>query len=76
MKKHLVSAPFNRPTSASLMVLVATLMMSAQALAHPGHDHHANESMLMHVLFYGSIVAAVATCAWFAYGYFKKQSNK
>ena len=76
MKNQAVSNPFQRPLFASLMALVTTLMMGAQALAHPGHDHHANESMLMHVLFYGSIIAAIATCAGFAYGYVKKQGNK
>lgn len=60
----------------SLMALVASLMMTSQALAHPGHDHQANESMLIHVLFYGSIIVSVAVLAWFAYGYFTKRSGQ
>lgn len=42
----------------------ALMLLSTAAVAHPGHDHAAWESPLLHTLFYGAIaaigVAAVA----------------
>lgn len=60
----------------SIMMLLATLMMSTAAQAHPGHDHHSHSAMLVHLLFYGSIVVAIAAFAWFGYKFLKQQSSK
>lgn len=61
--------------SAAVVGLFAMLFMVNSAIAHPGHDHAANEAMLIHVIFYGSIVVVVAACAWFAYRQFNKQKK-
>ncbi len=68
--------PGSQTLLAASMALMALLLTSTSAMAHPGHDHAANESMLMHVLFYGAIVAAVAVAVWFAYRQINKQSDK
>lgn len=62
--------------STAAIALVAMLFMLRGAMAHPGHDHDASHSMLMHALFYGSIVVVIAACAWLAYFYFIKQKSK
>ncbi|SUD91727.1 hypothetical protein [Psychrobacter phenylpyruvicus] len=62
--------------STAAIALFAMLFMLRSAMAHPGHDHAANHSMLMHALFYGSIVVVTAACVWFAYQYFTKQKSK
>lgn len=59
-------------TSQKFAVAVATTVASAQALAHPGHDHAANTAMLSHVLFYGSVVVGLAIVATAAVTFFKK----
>ena len=61
---------------AAFMAVFATIMMSSTAMAHPGHNHAANESMLMHVLFYGSIAIAIAAVVWVAYRQLSKQNSK
>lgn len=61
---------------AAFMAVFATIMMSSTAMAHPGHSHAANESMLMHVLFYGSIATAIAAIVWVAYRQLSKQNSK
>ena len=38
-------------------------LLGAPAFAHPGHDHEAWTSELMHALFYGSIAAVVVLAA-------------
>lgn len=62
--------------STAAIALFTMLFMLRGAMAHPGHDHDASHSMLMHVLFYGSIVVVIAACTWFAYLYFTKQKSK
>lgn len=70
-KQSLVHSVFT-----AMMAIVASIMMTTQAIAHPGHDHHANSAMLIHVMFYGSIIAALGVCAWVGYRYVTKQSDK
>lgn len=60
-------------TMTALLAVFASIMMTMTASAHSGHDHAANESMLMHVLFYGAIVTAIVASVWFAYTQFSKQ---
>lgn len=60
----------------TMMAVLASVMMSTQALAHPGHDHNAQSAMLVHVLFYGSIVAAIAITVWFVYRNYINQDSK
>jgi len=61
---------------APMMAVFSLLFMSTSAMAHPGHDHGANESMLVHVLFYGAIAAAVAFAVFIAYRQFSKKNEK
>lgn len=56
-------------------VVASTTVASVSALAHPGHDHSANTSMLYHVIFYGSVVAGLAILGLAAYQAFKKISK-
>jgi len=39
------------------------MLLSTAAVAHPGHDHAAWESPLMHTLFYGAMAAAGVAAA-------------
>lgn len=60
----------------ALLTLAISLMMSTQALAHTGHDHAADSSMLIHLLFYGSIILATAIGLWFGYRYIKQHNAR
>ena len=60
----------------AMIAIISSIMMTSQAFAHPGHDHSANSSMLIHILFYGSIIAALGVCAWVGYRYVTQQNNK
>lgn len=48
------------------------LLVSSLSFAHPGHDHSATSSSLMHALFYVSIFALLATGVYLV----KKNSKK
>jgi hypothetical protein len=45
---------------------VALSTATTLAIAHPGHDHTAPTSALIHVLFYGAIFAVGVAAVWFA----------
>ena len=55
----------------SLLLLVASL----PAFAHQGHDHSHWTSGMMHVLFYGSVLAAAAALAYAATKYTKTRNQ-
>lgn len=61
---------------ATKLIIAMSLVLSSHAIAHPGHDHHSNHAMLVHLLFYSSIVVAIAVCAWFGYRFYKKQHGE
>ncbi len=50
-------------------------MASLPAFAHQGHDHGHWTSSMMHVLFYGSILAAVAALTFAATKYTKSRKQ-
>lgn len=60
----------------ALLAFVMSLMMSTQAFAHAGHDHSADSAMLMHLLFYGSIILAIGLGLWFGYRYLKQHNAR
>lgn len=66
---------FPQLLSATVMAIFSYFVIANSAIAHPGHDHAANESMLMHILFYGSIALAIVVCGWFVYRQFAKQKK-
>jgi hypothetical protein len=51
-------------------------MMSTAAFAHAGHDHAADTSLLMHMLFYGSLILPIALGLWFGYRYVKQHKAR
>ena len=56
---------------------LSTITLSATttlAMAHPGHDHDAANSGLMHVLFYGAIVALGVAVVWLIVRSFNKKT--
>jgi multisubunit Na+/H+ antiporter MnhE subunit len=48
----------------SLPVVAATFLATAPVLAHPGHDHSAPESGLVHLIYAVVVVACVALAGW------------
>lgn len=60
----------------ALLAVVISLMTSTQALAHAGHDHTADTSVLMHMLFYGSLILPIALGLWFGYRYVKQHKAR
>jgi len=66
-----VSTAFN-----VLLAFVMSLMMSTQAFAHTGHDHSADSAMLMHLLFYGSLMVPIVLGLWFGYRYLKQHNAR
>ena len=60
----------------ALLALAISLMMSTSAFAHAGHDHTADTSLLMHMLFYGSLILPIALGLWFGYRYVKQHKAR
>lgn len=59
----------------ALTTALTAMLFNVCALAHPGHDHSAPTSMLSHVMYYGSVVVAIAVIAFAAYQVVKKNSK-
>lgn len=75
IKHKLINDRKKTMKTSKFAVAVATTVASASALAHPGHDHSENTSMLVHVIFYGSVAVGLAILGLAAYQAFKKMSK-
>lgn len=51
-------------------------LLSAQALAHPGHDHSDPSSVWIHAMFYGSIAVAVLGLTCLAFFVMRSRRDK
>lgn len=56
--------------------LLCLLLLSAQSIAHPGHDHEHWSSDLLHGLFYGAAALAFAAVSWGAWTKWKKNDKE
>ena len=63
-----------RHLSLKLQLALSLILFSPFLWAHPGHDHAHWTSTVLHVLFYASIAAAAAACAFAIYKVVKRQS--
>ena len=62
---------------APIMAVLSLLFMSSSAMAHPGHDHGANESMLVHVLFMALLLLPLRLlCLLHTVNLARKKTNK
>ncbi|MEP1384516.1 MAG: hypothetical protein ABJK64_12100 [Paraglaciecola sp.] len=64
-----------RKTPTFLYTGILSLLSSA-AFAHQGHDHSHWSSSALHMLFYGSLVAVVASVTFFVVKQFRNKDSR
>lgn len=57
-------------------IAVGMGLLSAQALAHPGHDHSDPSSVWIHAMFYGGIAVAALGLAFLAFFVMRSRRDK
>ena len=58
-----------------MCIAIMSILASASAFAHAGHDHGHWTSGVLHTVFYVALASVAAACSYSAYKYINRKKN-